>query len=319
MNLLHAKKASISNIWSPTRRVKLQNTIKTVQAAATLRPRLVAQRIVQSRPAASLEDFSEELQSDIISAHFASTPTVLTTTPLAAETSGLWPLLVAHSSTTKMADSQSDSAESNVEVFDTTTTDATTTTEEAIIDPDIDFLQLIDELPEIDSTSIELQPSAEQHAFTDSTTEAETDTDASTSSRATTVPQLALAASFDDDDDDDPFLSSESVESLDTLVKAKRAIGNEQLVPKGNIVRPALVAKPKKPLTNMLQNETSAERAERVQKGIQRLMHFITIVGHVDSYLTKRFRTGVKKMARLYDSTEDAHRRPPRRRRRISF
>lgn len=66
-----------------------------------------------------------------------------------------------------------------------------------------------------------------------------------------------------------------------------------------------------------LNSETSAERAVRMQKDIQRLMHFVTVVGHVDSFLTKRFRSGLKKMAKLYESEEVNLQKRPRRR--ISF
>ena len=55
---------------------------------------------------------------------------------------------------------------------------------------------------------------------------------------------------------------------------------------------------------NQVKIETDSERAERLQKGIQRLMHFVTIVGHVDKYLSRRFRNGVRQIAKLCDSNE---------------
>lgn len=76
----------------------------------------------------------------------------------------------------------------------------------------------------------------------------------------------------------------------------KRQIGND-------IMRPDTMNKPM--FMNNLENETSSEKRERIQKTLQRMMHFVTIVGHVDSYLTKRFRSGVRTFARLCESGED--------------
>lgn len=71
------------------------------------------------------------------------------------------------------------------------------------------------------------------------------------------------------------------------------------------------------PFADLENTESSAERAVRMQKDIQRLMHFVTVVGHVDSFLTSRFRSGLKKMAKLYESEEVNQ--PKRPRRRIAF
>lgn len=85
----------------------------------------------------------------------------------------------------------------------------------------------------------------------------------------------------------------------------KRAIGDEGQF--SNIVRPSPIRS--KNFSDYFKNETSAERADRVNKSLQRLMHFVTVVGHVDSYLTKRFRSGFKNVARMFDSHEDTRRR----------
>lgn len=86
-------------------------------------------------------------------------------------------------------------------------------------------------------------------------------------------------------------------------VKCKRAANN----PFGGL----------EPFPDLQPSDTSAERAVRMQKDIQRLMHFVTVVGHVDTFLTKRFRSGLKKIVKLYESEEVAP--TQRRRRRISF
>lgn len=97
----------------------------------------------------------------------------------------------------------------------------------------------------------------------------------------------------------------------------KRAIGNERT--SNSIIRPATINsfRPQsQSIAEILQNETSAERADRLQKNLQRLMHFIQIVGHVDSYLSKKFRVGVKQIAKMYETEE---REDTRRRRRYSY
>lgn len=94
----------------------------------------------------------------------------------------------------------------------------------------------------------------------------------------------------------------------DDMVKSKnikRAVGDEGTF--SNIVRPSPI-RPKK-IGDLLPRETEPERTERLNKSLQRLMHFVTIVGHVDSYMTKRFRNGLKNVARIFDSIEDTRRR----------
>lgn len=88
----------------------------------------------------------------------------------------------------------------------------------------------------------------------------------------------------------------------------KRAIGDEGKFT-SNFVRPSPLRPKPKPIGSLLPRETDAERAERLSKSMQRLMHFVTIVGHVDSYVTKRFRHGLKNVARLFDSPEEDTRR----------
>ncbi len=95
----------------------------------------------------------------------------------------------------------------------------------------------------------------------------------------------------------------------DTLSKSKnikRAIGDERPF-SNNIVRPSPIKQKK--FGELFPRETDAERADRLSKSMQRLMHFVTIVGQVDSYVTKRFRHGLKNAARILDSMEDTRRR----------
>lgn len=327
-----------------SRRVgRVQTELKASDITAVEeRPRLVAQRLINSRPVASLEDFSAELKMDPVPEATTTTtimptmPTVQTTTTMPTATSttttttlqslntaGLWDLLSTHRP-------------------------QKTETVTPVIDIDIDLEELADELTDVDESSFGMVPSNEEKVQL-------TEPTASLPAHSPvqelddffdpfqSLETLDVSLASENDDDDSDFFASDS----GAETKAKRAIGNEQQLPANSIIRPAkpppkpsaasaiaaaagvasatgagnAKAAAKKSFADILQNETSAERAERMQRGIQRLMHFITIVGHVDSYLTKRFRTGVKKMARLYDSTEDAHRHklPTRRRRRVPF
>lgn len=317
MNLRNRKKtASISNIWTPrSSAAKHQNTIRATELEiTTARPRFFAQRIVQQKPFASLEDFSvEQLTAPPTSNPEAEATTTTTETDAAIAISPRATSLGQFVSTTSNAETVLPTTY-NEKPTDTPTLGALGTTVFDIPnDPpivhgdDIYLLELIDELPDIDSSSLEVRSTDERNMAPTATTETQ---------RSKSTPPINIV---------DPFRSSEYFDSMDdnsndAMMKSKRAVGNEKLLPIGEIVRPAQqAAKAKQTLAERLQNESSAERAERIQKNIQRLMHFVTIVGHVDSYLSKRFRTGVKKMAQLYDSTENAHlrpRTPPRRHRR---
>lgn len=112
----------------------------------------------------------------------------------------------------------------------------------------------------------------------------------------------SLELTAETSDENVETLSSSSVKSKNT----KRAIGDEGSFT-SNIVRPS----PMRPKTigDLFPKETEAERADRLSKSMQRLMHFVTIVGHVDSYLTKRVRSGLKNVARIFDSVEQTRRR----------
>lgn len=338
MNLRNRKKtASISNIWTPrSRAAKHQNTIRTTELETTTsRPRFSAHRIVQQQPFASLEDFSVELTARPTANPEAATSSTETdaSNPFSHTATSLWQLVSTHAQTVSNDELPTNSNEKptdpsiddvhktftddepneppNVDALGTTAVD-TPNGPRITAEDDIDLMQLIDELPDLDSSSLEIRLSDERIIDPTATTEAYL-------SKSTAPNNIA-----------DPFRSSEYFDSVDddissaALLKSKRAVGNEKLLPHGEIVRPAQqAAKAKQTLAERLRNESSGERAERMQKGIQRLMHFVTIVGHVDSYLSKRFRTGVKKMAQLYDSTENAHLRPRtparRHRRRIRF
>lgn len=100
-----------------------------------------------------------------------------------------------------------------------------------------------------------------------------------------------------------PSQSESSAKSKNT----KRAIGDEGSFA-SNFVRPS----PMRPtdFRDIFPRESASQRADRLSGSMQRLMHFVTIVGHVDSYLTKRVRKGLKNVARIFsDSMENTRRR----------
>lgn len=73
---------------------------------------------------------------------------------------------------------------------------------------------------------------------------------------------------------------------------------------------------PQLPFMRMLRDESSVERSERRKQGLERLMQFMTVFGHVDRYLSKRLRSGVKRLSRLIETDEEVD--DTRRRRRYS-
>lgn len=64
-----------------------------------------------------------------------------------------------------------------------------------------------------------------------------------------------------------------------------------------NIKKPAFIEK--------LESETSVERTERLNTGIERLMRFVSVVAQVDSYVANRARSAFKKLAHVYGDDDD--------------
>lgn len=52
------------------------------------------------------------------------------------------------------------------------------------------------------------------------------------------------------------------------------------------------------------QSETSVERAERHSATVEKLMHAVSICGHVDGYLTSRMKTGVQTLSKMFNAHE---------------
>lgn len=86
----------------------------------------------------------------------------------------------------------------------------------------------------------------------------------------------------------------------------KRAADNENYITPS----PRRVPPTRRPtLFERLETETSEERANRIALGIERLMHVVTIAGHVDSFLANRLRKGVRTLNKLFDTEEDTRTR----------
>lgn len=51
---------------------------------------------------------------------------------------------------------------------------------------------------------------------------------------------------------------------------------------------------------------SSGEKAERISKVLEKIMHGVTIAGHVDGYLTNRAKHTIKKLHKLFATSEEA-------------
>lgn len=110
--------------------------------------------------------------------------------------------------------------------------------------------------------------------------------------------------------------------------QSKRAIGDEGTL--DNIIRPLdkpSVASAPVQMQTPLQSyehyfhnsgQSSLEQAEQFEKGLQRIVQFVQIAAHIDSYLTSRFKSGIKTIAKIMESDEEES-SSSRRLRRYSF
>ncbi|XP_058451137.1 uncharacterized protein LOC131430293 isoform X2 [Malaya genurostris] len=53
------------------------------------------------------------------------------------------------------------------------------------------------------------------------------------------------------------------------------------------------------------ETDLSIERAERMQGALERIMGIVTIISHVDNFIQKKTKQSIKRLARLYDSSEE--------------
>lgn len=51
---------------------------------------------------------------------------------------------------------------------------------------------------------------------------------------------------------------------------------------------------------------SSSEKAEKVSSVLEKIMHGVTIMGHFDGYLTNRAKHGIKKLHKLFATSEEA-------------
>ena len=52
---------------------------------------------------------------------------------------------------------------------------------------------------------------------------------------------------------------------------------------------------------------SSGEKAESISKFLEKVMHGVTIAGHVDGYLTHRAKHGIKKLHKLFATSEETN------------
>lgn len=81
--------------------------------------------------------------------------------------------------------------------------------------------------------------------------------------------------------------------------------------PKAALVEKPLKLPPKLPpklapkVAPVKQNETEAEKAERIHRTFEKLLTFVEIVGQVDNYVSTKWKNLVKTVSNLYEEEED--------------
>lgn len=117
----------------------------------------------------------------------------------------------------------------------------------------------------------------------------------------------------DDDDlkkNDDDFILIDNKKDFPSVrnTKQRRLISKSELTKReiDNVIPESELAKTKYTIIEKLKNESSAEKNERINRGLQKVMQFVGVMGQVDSYLTDQTRTLIKKLALLceYDEKE---------------
>ncbi|XP_058822896.1 uncharacterized protein LOC131684222 [Topomyia yanbarensis] len=56
---------------------------------------------------------------------------------------------------------------------------------------------------------------------------------------------------------------------------------------------------------NLPATDLSIERAERMQGALERIMGIVTIISHVDNFIQKKTKQSIRRLARLYESSEE--------------
>lgn len=111
----------------------------------------------------------------------------------------------------------------------------------------------------------------------------------------------------------------------------KRAVGDENHILTGPVTPsplPPIITPPPSPyqgpgfawppsLMQQRQPEDSLERSERRKQNLEKMMQFVTVVGHMDRFVNSRLRSSVRKIHRMFETEEDVD--GHRRRRRYSL
>lgn len=89
-------------------------------------------------------------------------------------------------------------------------------------------------------------------------------------------------------------------------LRFKREVGENNFVTPQpyESFQPSTTCRPS--LIERYQAMSSDEKAERASRFLEKLMHGVKIVGHVDGFLTHRAKSSIKKIHKLFATSEEA-------------
>nr|CAD7205445.1 unnamed protein product [Timema douglasi] len=135
--------------------------------------------------------------------------------------------------------------------------------------------------------------------------------------------QLAIPPSKNSDEADSTRLTLTPVPSQDPIQDEAAALTSKQVMKRGDFMhidttsnvlvdqscslgpRQAISPAPRTSFAPLVtKQETELERSERINRGFQRAIQFVNILGQVDSYLSGRARAAVHALSRVYDDID---------------
>nr|XP_019537386.2 uncharacterized protein LOC109408513 [Aedes albopictus] len=104
------------------------------------------------------------------------------------------------------------------------------------------------------------------------------------------LPSYDYAIDYDDVNDDDQYIEPEP----------RRPPVKKRLISQQNRLPP-----PANEDDYLTDPSSSIERVERVQSALERIMGIVTIMSHVDSFIHKKTKQSIRRLAKLYESVEE--------------
>ncbi|XP_019537386.3 uncharacterized protein LOC109408513 [Aedes albopictus] len=104
------------------------------------------------------------------------------------------------------------------------------------------------------------------------------------------LPSYDYAIDYDDGNDDDQYIEP----------KPRRPPVKKRLISHQNRLPP-----PTGDDDYLTDPSSSIERVERVQSALERIMGIVTIMSHVDSFIHKKTKQSIRRLAKLYESVEE--------------